>query len=136
MTTSYAPVTQVELFSQDELKEFNTKLKELLIEFQALMDLKESVKAIDRQRQDTLKKQTEINKDITKVRAADGDMVKSGMFGKMSKSDKIKELEEHMLQVGLAEQATSNLNALISLKSLVVNLLNSKEFPRVVVAPK
>ena len=54
----------------------------------------------------------------------------------MSKTDKIKELEEHMLQVALAEQATSNLNALISLKSLVVNLLNSKEFPRVVVAPK
>ena len=89
----------MDLFSQDELKDFNTKLKELLIEFQSLMDLKESVKAIEKQRQETLKKQTEINKEITKVRAADGETVKSGMFGKMSKTDKIKELEDQMNQV-------------------------------------
>ena len=51
---------------------------------------------MEKLRLETLKKQTECNKEITKIKGMDGEVVKTGIFGKANKADKIKELEEHL----------------------------------------
>lgn len=60
------------------------------------MELQQSLKAMEKLRLETLKKQTECNKEITKIKGMDGEVVKTGIFGKANKADKIKELEEHL----------------------------------------
>lgn len=54
-------------------------------------------------------------------------MIKSGMFKKVPKAEKIKELEK------LIEEATDDLNALTKLRYIIYNLLNFQEFPRLIV---
>lgn len=46
------------------------------------------------------RKQTEVNKEISKVKLSEGDQVKTGMFGaKVSKEERLKDLEEQLKQV-------------------------------------
>lgn len=72
------------------------------LEFQALLDLKNSLKFVIKVTEDNRRKQTEVNKEISKVKLAEGDQVKKGMFGgKMSKEERIKDLEDQLKEVNL-----------------------------------
>jgi hypothetical protein len=74
----------------------------LSLEFQALLDLKNSLKFVIKVTEDNRRKQTEVNKEICKVKLAEGDQVKKGMFGgKMSKEERIKDLEDQLKEVNL-----------------------------------
>lgn len=53
-------------------------------------------------------------------------MIKTGMFKKVSKAEKVKELE------GLIEETTEDLKSLTTLRSIIYNLLNFQEFPRLI----
>lgn len=71
--------------------------------------------------------QTKYNNELSKIRSMEGTMIKSGMFKKVPKAEKIKELEK------LIEEATDDLNALTKLRYIIYNLLNFQEFPRLIV---
>lgn len=72
------------------------------LEFQALLDLKNSLKFVIKVTEDNRRKQTEVNKEISKVKLTEGDQVKKGMFGgKMSKEERIKDLEDQLKEVNL-----------------------------------
>ena len=81
-----------------------------------------------RQTEDTRKKQTEINKEISKAKSAEGEQVSKGVFGgKVNKNERVTELEAQLAKT------TSNLDSLSQIRAVAYNILNNVEFPRIVV---
>ena len=90
--------------------------------------MRESVKGIMKQTEEYRRKQTDVNKEISKLKASDAESVSKGVFGgKVSKAERQKELDGQLLK------ATDNLDALTKIRGIVYNILNLIEFPRIVV---
>lgn len=85
------------------MKNFVSTLKELRLEFKALLEIKNGLKNMIRLAEDNRRKQTEINKEISKTRLAEGDQVKTSMFGgKVNKEEHIKDLNDQLKNVNYA----------------------------------
>lgn len=86
--------------STDEVRQFNNGVKELHLEFSSLFEVRQSLKGIEGKIDETRKKMYEIQKEQARVEQAEGDMVKSSMFGgKVSKADRKKDLDKELAQV-------------------------------------
>jgi seryl-tRNA synthetase len=82
------------------MKHFLGTLKELSLEFKALLDIKASLRTMIKLAEDNRRKQTEINKEISKARLTEGDQVKTSMFGgKVNKEERIKDLNDQLKEV-------------------------------------
>jgi seryl-tRNA synthetase len=79
---------------------FLRTLKQLWGEFKALGAVRTQVRDMEKKTEETRKKQTAINNDITKLRSMDGDTVKKGLFGgKQDKKEALAELEKQIEEV-------------------------------------
>lgn len=75
-------------------------VKQLTMEFQALFELKNDIKNMIRSTEENRRKQTECSNEISKVKLSESDLIKTSMFGaKVSKEERLKELEESLKQV-------------------------------------
>lgn len=82
------------------MKSFLGSLKELSLEFKALLDLKVGLKTMIRMAEENRRKETDIEREITKVRLSDSDQVKTSMFGgKVSKDERLKDLQDQLKEV-------------------------------------
>lgn len=125
---------QLDMNNKDEFSDFLTKLKELLSELEAFVQIRNDIKNNAAMTQDFRKKQTEINGDIAKYSSVDKEVISIGFFKKANKKDLINQLKRDLDEVELwLIQTTANLEALIEMRSIIYNLLNFLEFPRLVV---
>lgn len=98
------------------------------MEFQALFEVKQALRKIFNEIEDTKKKQSEINKELAKVNTTEGDVIKTGLFGKaVSKAELSKELTDKV------NHTTEELDALSKLRGVIFNILYYREFPRIIV---
>ncbi len=84
---------------KDELKEFQTKIKELLSELNAFIDIKNDIKSNLALTQEMRKKQTEINGDLSKYKSMDKEVISINFFKKVNKKDMIRQLETQLEEV-------------------------------------
>jgi hypothetical protein len=86
--------------SKDEFSDFLTKLKELLSELEAFVQIRNDIKNNAAMTQDFRKKQTEINGDIAKYSSVDKEVISIGFFKKANKKDLISQLKKDLDDVG------------------------------------
>jgi len=117
---------------KDEFKEFLTKIKELLSELSAFVQIKGDLSDNLAETASLQKKQSEINGDISKYSSIDKEVVQVSLFKKVNKKDMIRQLESQLKEVASPQQTTENLDALRKMRSIIYHLLNYLEFPRLV----
>ena len=82
------------------MKQFLTAVKELSLEFKALFEIRNGLKNMIRFAEDNRRKQTDINKEISKARLTEGDQIKTGVFGgSVKKEERIKDLNDQLKEV-------------------------------------
>ena len=89
----------MEINSKDEFKDFLTKIKELLSELGAFIEIKNDIKENSTMTQEMRKKQTEINGELSKIRSMDKDTIKVGLFKTKNKKDLLQELQTQLDEV-------------------------------------
>lgn len=84
---------------KDEFKEFLTKIKELLSELSAFVQIKGDLSDNLAETASLQKKQSEINGDISKYSSIDKEVVQVSLFKKVNKKDMIRQLESQLKEV-------------------------------------
>lgn len=108
---------------EDDLSRFVKKLKLLELDFTSFMNIKEDLKNIKNISEKTKKRQEEAQKNLAKVRSQESNEVKDGLFKKVSKTDRIAQLEKEI------EECQKDIESLDKNRSFTFHLLNSHEFP-------
>lgn len=85
--------------SKDEFKEFLTKLKELLSELSAFVEIKRDISSNLAETSALQKKQSEINGTISKYSSVDKEVIQVSLFKKVNKKDIMKDLENQLKDV-------------------------------------
>lgn len=85
--------------AKDEFKEFLTKIKELLSELEAFVQIRNDIKNNLAMTQEYRKKQTEISGDIAKYTSVDKEVISIGFFKKANKKDLIAQLTRDLEDV-------------------------------------
>jgi effector-binding domain-containing protein len=85
--------------TKDEFKEFLTKIKELLSELEAFVQIRNDIKNNAAMTQDYRKKQTEINGEIAKYSSIDKEVISIGFFKKANKKDLVAQLKRDLEEV-------------------------------------
>lgn len=86
--------------AKDEFKEFLTKIKELLSELEAFVQIRNDIKNNLAITQEYRKKQTEIEGDIAKYNSIDKEVISVGFFKKANKKDLLAQLKKDLEEVG------------------------------------
>lgn len=76
-----------------------TKIKELLSELAAFLEIKADIKKNLDLTQEARKNQTRINGDLSKYQSMEKDVISMGLFKKKNKKDLINELEVELKEV-------------------------------------
>ena len=91
----------VEEEKKDDLNDFIKNLKELNNELTSFEDIKRDISGNTRKTNKTRERQTKLNNELSKVRSSDNQFVKSGFMKKVSKNERIMQLENEIKEVRL-----------------------------------
>lgn len=89
----------IKMEREDDLSEFLKKLKDLESDLASFYLIKKDIEMITTQIIKTKKRQEEANNNLTKTRSLEGNEVKDGLFKKISKQERLQQLENEITQV-------------------------------------
>lgn len=107
----------------DDLKDFLRNMKDLELDLKSFVLIKEDMKNVKNTISKIKKKQEEAQKNLAKVRSQESEEVKDGLFKKMTKTERISQLEKEI------NDCQSDIDSLEKNRSFTFNLLNNHEFP-------
>lgn len=107
----------------DDLKDFLRSMKDLELDLKSFLLIKEDLKNVRKSIDKLKKRQEDAQKDLSKVRSQESEEVKDGLFKKMSKTERISQLEKEI------NDCQSDIDSLEKNRSFTFHLLNSHEFP-------
>lgn len=109
--------------TEDDLLEFLKNLKDLELDLTNFFLIKEALKKIRTTIDAVKKKQEEANKNLSRVRTLEGDVINEGMFKKVNKVERINQLEKEI------QDCQNDVESLEKNRCFAFHLLNNHEFP-------